>query len=440
MRQKTAYILLVVLILASFSNINPVTPQEEEIVYIVPLEGVIDGGQAAFFKRAFNEAAENGATKVIVEIDTPGGRLDSVLEMETVMRRSPVPSAAFITGGAISAGALIAFTPPDLIMAPGTTIGAAEARMGEERADEKTLSLWRETLGGAAEEHGRNKEIAEAMVDVDIEIPGLIEEGKLLTMSARSALEWGMADEILENRQEVLEYLGLENARIVEVEKSLAENIASIVTSPYISPILLTLGFYGLLMEVYSAGWGVPGIIGLVSLTLFFGGHLIAGFAGVESILLFIVGIALILVEVFVTPGFGVAGIGGMIALIASIILASVSVNQALISMTIMLVGTIILFLLSFKFVTTRNVWKRLILGDKMETEQGYVSAKASLVDLLGKEGVTVTPLRPAGTMEVEDGERVDVVTEGSFIDSNTNVKVIKVEGSRVIVRKTGSS
>ncbi|MGF7185489.1 membrane-bound serine protease (ClpP class) [Desulfitispora alkaliphila] len=434
MLKRITTLILILLLMLSLVGVNSWAQNEQ--VYIIPVEGTIDGGEAAFFERAFNEAEAAGAQLVLVEINTPGGRLDSVMDMEQTMRRSDIPIAAFVTGGAISAGALIAFSAPDLYMAPGTTIGAAEARMGEERADEKTLSYWRESLGGAAERHGRDKLIAEAMVDVDIEIPGLIDAGKLLTMTANTALEWEMIDGIFDTREQVLAELGFEGAGVAEVEKGPAEHLASLVTNPFISPILLTLGFYGLLLELYSAGWGISGTIGLISLGLFFGGHLIAGFAGIESLILFLAGIILVLVEVFVTPGFGVAGIGGVIALIASIVTASISFNQAIISLAAMSFGTVLLFLLSFRFFKTRNFWKRVVLGDKMETDKGYVSADSSLVELLGKEGVTLTPLRPAGTIEIEDGRRVDVVTEGSFIGNNTDVKIVKVEGTRVIVRK----
>lgn len=435
MLKRLSYLLLSLLFIIILGFPNS-TFAENNTVYVIPVQGTIDGGQAAFFKRAYNEAVENNATHILLEIDTPGGRIDSAVEMGKIIRNADIHTIAFVEGGAISAGALITISATDVFMAPGSTIGAAEPRMGDQPADEKTLSYWTKQLESAAEATGRDPKVAAAMSDAAIQIPGVVEAGKLLTLTANEAVQLKMADDIFTSREEVLSNLNLENAKIVVTEPGLAENIASLVTNPYISPILLTIGFYGLLMEVYSAGWGVPGTMGLISLALFFGGHLIAGFAGIEAVLLFALGVILLGFEVFVTPGFGVAGIGGLAALIASIFVASISTHQAIISLIVVFLGTIILFLLTFRLVTAGRLWRNLILGDKLNAEGGYSSANVNLVNYLGREGTTVTPLRPSGTVEFDDGERLDVVTEGGFISSQTRVKIIKVEGVRVLVRQ----
>ncbi|MDW7674802.1 MAG: ATP-dependent Clp protease proteolytic subunit, partial [Bacillota bacterium] len=377
--------LLSLLLLAGF---NSPSASQGDTVYIIPIEGTIDGGMAAFVNRAYSEAEANGATRVILEIDTPGGRIDSAVEVGQTIMNSTVPSIAYVRGGAISAGVLITLSAPDVVMSPGSTIGAAEPRMGEEKADEKTVSYWTKQLQEAAEVHGRDKEVAGAMSDADIAIPGVVDKGKLLTLTSAEALELGIADILLATRQEVIDHYELTEANIVETRPGLAENIASLVTNPYISPILLTIGFYGLLMEVYSAGWGVPGTMGIVALSLFFGGHLIAGFAGIEAILLFIGGVIMLAMEVFVTPGFGIFGIGGIAALIASIFVASVSTQQAMISLTVVLVGTIVLFVLTFRFISAGKYWRSLVLGDKLDAERGYSSANSNLLEYLGREGV----------------------------------------------------
>jgi membrane-bound serine protease (ClpP class) len=439
MAKRMAWMVLLMMLAAvGFNNAGNAGTADNGngFVYVVPIQGIIDGGAAAFVKRAYREAEAKGANLVLLEIDTPGGRLDSAVSIWQTIINSPVPSAAYVRGGAISAGVLITLSAPDIIMAPGSTIGAAEPRMGEERANEKTVSYWTKQLEEAAEMHGRDKKIAGAMSDADIEIPGVVDKGKLLTLTSKEAVDHGMADAVLATRGEVLQHLGLSGARIEETNPGLAENIASLVTNPYISPILLTIGFYGLLMEVYSAGWGVPGTMGIIALALFFGGHLIAGFAGIEAIILFVAGVVLLIIEVFVTPGVGVAGIGGIAALIASIFVASVSVQQAMISLTVVLVGTVILFILTFKFVTAGKFWRAIVLGDKLDAEHGFSAADTGLAERLGLEGVTITPLRPAGTMEFAGGERLDVVTEGGFVPARARVKVVKIEGVRVLVRE----
>ena len=437
MAKKISYILLLSLFLTvAFTGITPISAQQDNLVYIIQVEGIIDGGKAAFLNRAFNEAVANGATGIILEIDTPGGRIDSAVQMGKTILNSPVHTIAFVRGGAISAGVLLTISAQNVVMAPGSTIGAAEPRRGEQRADEKTLSFWTKQLEGAAEVRGRDKQLVAAMSDAEIEIPNVIEKGRVLTLTAEESLELGLADHIFSTRGEILQEYGFTGAKVVELKPGLAENIASLVTNPYVSPILLTIGFYGLLMEVYSAGWGVPGTMGLIALSLFFGGHLIAGFAGVEAIILFVLGVVLLAVEVFVTPGFGVAGVGGIAALIASILLASISMEQAFISLAVVFIGTILLFVLTFRFVTAGKFWRKLVLGDKLDAQSGFSSANTSLTNYLGREGITITPLRPAGTIEFDDGDRLDVVTEGNFIGAQVLVKIVKVEGSRILVRE----
>jgi membrane-bound serine protease (ClpP class) len=226
----------------------------------------------------------------------------------------------------------------------------------------------------------------------------------------------------------------LTGARVVEAQPTSAEKMARFVTSPYVSPILLTIGIAGLILELLTAGWGIAGTVGLISMALYFGGHIIAGFSGWEAVLLFIVGVILMLVEAFIIPGFGVAGIAGLGAMIFSIFLTSVSVEQAIISLIIAIIGTVVLIVLSFKFMKTRRMWNRLILGVRQENKEGYVAPIMNLSELYGAEGVTLTPLRPAGSAEIK-GMRVDVVSEGNFIPPETKIQVVKIEGTRVVVR-----
>ncbi|MGI6686263.1 MAG: NfeD family protein [Bacillota bacterium] len=405
-----------------------------DLVYVVPIEGTIDPALASFVDRIYDEAEDMGAARVILEIDTYGGYIDAAITISERVMLSPLPTSSFVTKKAISAGALITLSGEKIFMAPGTTMGAAEPRKGEEKADEKVVSMWSQKLRAAAETYGRDGEIAAAMADADIEIEGLKAKGKLLTLTQKQALDLKMADFSAGSREEVLELSGLKQVKVVEGELSSAEKISRFSTSPYVSPILLTIGVAGLVLELLTVGWGVAGTIGLISMGLFFGGHIIAGFSGWESLLLFIVGVILMLVEAFLIPGFGVAGIAGLGAMIFSIIMVSVSIEQAIISLIIAIFGTVVLVALSFKFMKTRRMWNRLILGERQEKTEGYVAPEANLSELLDMEGITLTPLRPAGSAEI-NGMRVDVVTEGGFVPRETKIKVVKVEGTRVVVR-----
>ena len=291
-------------------------------------------------------------------------------------------------------------------------------------------------LASAAEAQGRDPEIAMAFADRDMVIEGVVEEGKLLTLTTREALELGMVDYQVQNREELLDLFGLENPRIINADPTTTERIARFLTNPLISPILLTLGIAGLAIEFLTAGgFGIFGLIGLGSLALFFTGFIVLGMSNWTVVLLFILGILLLIGEAF-APGFGILGIGGLLSIIASIVLVSPSFEAALISLTVALIGTIILVPISFKFLAVRGVWQKLILGSKLGTEEGYVAAKKELADYINKEGVAINTLRPAGTMELEDGTRLDVVSSGDYIPKDSKVRVVKVEGNRIVVQK----
>jgi membrane-bound serine protease (ClpP class) len=405
-----------------------------DLVYVVPIEGNIDPALATFVDRVYDEAEEMGAARVILEIDTYGGYIDAAIRIKERVMLSDVPTSTFVEKKAISAGALIALSGEKIFMAPGTTMGAAEPRVGTEKADEKVLSMWAQELRAAAETYGRRGDIAAAMADADIEIEGVKPKGKLLTLTQQQALDLKMADFAAGSREEILELSDLSGAKVIVGKLSSAEKLARFATSPYVSPVLLTIGIAGLIFELLTVGWGVAGVIGLISMALYFGGHIIAGFSGWEAVLLFIIGVILMLVEAFIIPGFGIAGIAGLGAMVFSIIMTSVSMEQAIISLIVAIFGTVVLVVASFKFMKTRRMWNRLILGERQEKREGYIAPEKDLENLYGAEGVALTPLRPAGSAEI-NGTRVDVVSEGGFVPPETKVKVVKIEGTRVVVR-----
>lgn len=404
-------------------------------VLVIPVEDTIEKGLEAFISRAIDKGEKEQVDYVIIQLDTPGGRLDAAVDIANKINHTSLTSIALIKGRAISAGSLLALSCDIIAMQPGSTLGDAEPYIGQERAGEKILSDWRGKLEATAEAKGRNPEIAAAFADRDIEIPDVIEKGKLLTLTPEKALSLGMADYIVKDKGELMQVLGVEDANFISTAPSMAEKIARLVTNPFVAPLLLTIGLAGLIIEVITAGFGFFGIIGLTSLALFFGGHLIAGFSGWGSVLLFLIGLILLFIEIFI-PGFGIFGIGGIAALITSIFLISTSFEAALISLTIAIIGTIILVLISLKFLSTRGFWKRLILGNKMKTEEGYIASSEGLRDFVNKEGIALTDLRPAGTMQLDDGQRLDVVTSGEFIARESKIKVVKVEGNRIVVQK----
>lgn len=403
-------------------------------VFVIPLEAAIDPGLASFVERSYREAELSNTDLVLLEIDTPGGRIDAAEKIKQTINESTLKTIALVKGGAISAGAYLALACPEIAMLPGAIIGDAEPQLGGKRADEKLVSYWAAEMGAAAEKNGRERLIAMAMADRDLEIPGLVEKGKLLTLTYQQAKEYGYTDYLVANRAELLKVLNLAEANIKEAVLSPAEKITRLITHPFLAPLLLTLGIAGLIIEVFTVGWGIAGFIGLFSLSLYFGGHLLAGFTGWEAILLFLLGLILLAIEIFI-PGFGLPGISGLVCLVISIVLAAPSWEAGIISLVLAIIGTIILLLFSFKFLTKRGFWERLVLGIKYQKETGYVPQSKDLSIYVGQRGVALTILRPAGTIELADGTKLDVVTEGEFIPRGENVEIILAEGIRVVVR-----
>lgn len=402
-------------------------------VYVIPIKDTIDPGLAKFVARSYQEAEKIKADMVLLEIDTPGGRIDAALEIRNTIRNSAIPTTALVKGGAISAGSLITLASKTIAMQPGATIGDAEPRSGTQRADEKVVSYWAKEMAATAEVNGRNPEIAVAMADRDVSIPGLVEKGKLLTLTYQEAARLGYSDYTVNDRNELLSKLGLDGAEVIVAEASAAEKLTRFVTNPFVAPLLLTLGIAGIIIEFLTVGWGIAGVIGLASLALYFGGHLLAGFTGWEAVLLFLLGLILLVVEALV-PGFGLPGIGGILSIIASIVLAAPSWETGVVSLVMSLVGTIVLVLLSLKVLTKRKFWSRLVLPLKYNKEEGYISQSQDLSKYVGLRGVAYTILRPAGIMELDDGTRLDVVTEGDFIPKGSRVVVDRVEGMRIVV------
>ncbi len=429
--KRTVWVLLCFFLLAG--GLTASAAEEEPPVFVIYLHGDIDLGLPAYLQRALTQAEEAGAAGVILDINTFGGRVDAATELRDLILESPLPTTAYVRRG-WSAGALVALAADNLIMAPGSSIGAAEPRVGDQPADEKTVSALRQEFAATAQAQGRDPELAEAMVDKGVEIPGVVARGELLTLSAQRAVELDLAQAVTDDLSLVPGEVGWPESYLVAEEPSLAERLARFFTNPVLSPILLTLGFTGLILELYSPGWGVPGSVGLISLGLYFGGHVVAGLAGWAVLGLFLLGVVLLGVEILAVPGFGLPGVTGIVAIIGSIMLAAPNLTLAVIYILVALAGTTVLLVWLIRYASRQSRWKRLILTDKLDKEHGY-SAGAELSYLSGRQGVTVTPLRPAGIAEIE-GQRLDVVSEAAFVAADREIEVLRVEGSRILVRE----
>lgn len=437
MRKKFFLFLIAIAFILSFYQSYSSQPKAEtnQKVYVIPVEETVEKGLSQYIKRNVSEAESQKVDHIILEIDTLGGAVDGAMEIADTLRASKIPITAYINRRAISAGAYIALNADQIYMAPGSQMGSAAIITGDgNAADDKAQSLWLSEMRESAERNGRDPKYALAMADKDVDVPEYgAGKGDLLTLETKQALEVGYSEGTATDRKDLLTQLNLQDATIIEAEESLAEKIARFITNPVVVPILLSIGSLGLVVELYSPGFGVPGFMGLSALLLFFYGHLVAGLAGMESIILFVLGIIFIVAEFFV-PG-GILGILGFASIITSLYVASGDFVHMTISLLISFAVAITASILLVKVFGKRmNIFKKLILRDSTNTESGYVSS-VSRKELVGVEGVALTTLRPAGTAILGD-ERLDVVTEGGYITKGNKVKVVKVEGSRIVVRE----
>jgi len=429
-------LLLIIILFVFFSLISLNTyANEKDIVYLISVKGTIDLGLSSYVNRALEEAVSNKANAIILEIDTFGGRVDAATKIRDKIMDLTIPSVAYVKNRAWSAGALIALSAEYILMDRSASIGAAEPRP----ADDKNISALKAEFTSTALSRGRSEEIAAAMVDKDIEIIDIIEKDKILTLNSAQAIKLNFIDGNASNIEEVLNFLQLNNNKIVYVYPNWAENVSRFVTNPVVSPLLLSIGFLGLIIEFWTLGWGIAGSIGIISLSLFFGGHIIVGLAGLETIVLFIIGFLLILAEIFIIPGFGLAGIGGIAAILASIFLTFGNITQATYSILIALGLSIIGFFLLIKYLPSTRTWRKFVLSTEQKKELGYIVGTKDLKRLTGKEGLAITPLRPSGIAEV-DGKKLDVITQGEYIISNSKIKIISVEGNKIIVEAIDAS
>ena len=419
-----------------------------QVVYVAMIEGIIDLGLAPFVHRVLNEAAREKASAVILEINTFGGRVDAAVLIRDALLNAQVRTVAFVNRRAISAGALISLAAQNIVMADGATIGAATpVQMGQPGAgaqpvEEKTVSYVRKEFRATAETRKRPPLVAEAMVDADVAIPDVIEKGKLLTLTTEEALKLKVADFNVNSIEDLLKQLELPGAEIRRLSENWAENLVRFLTHPIVSSLLMTVGMLGIILEIRTPGFGIPGALGISSLALFFWGHWLVQLAGWEELMLFGAGLVLLFLELFVIPGFGIAGVAGIGALLAGLSLSMIGggasweyIIRAVSHVVFSLLLALLASLLMLRWLPRLPFGRRLILETGLGTGQMYASAPESDISWLGKQGMTISPLRPAGIAEIQD-QRIDVVSDGEFIESEAPIIVTRVDGNRIVVRR----
>lgn len=448
---------------AAAASADPPRPAPGAAVYVIPVRSQIEGALLYVIRRGLAEAKQQNAAAIILVMDTPGGTLNSASDIVRSIQASPVPVYTFIEKDAFSAGAIIALSTRAIYMAPGAVVGDAlpilmspfgGVQDMSEGLEEKSVSAVAALIRAAAQSAGHDPEVAEKMVRRENELKigddVISPAGQLLTLTAEEAARPGrhpdrplLSAGTHSDIHSVLKALGLANHPIRELEITTVERVARVIAGA--APILMILGFLGIYIEIKTPGIGLPGILGAICLGLFFWGHHIAGLAGMEDLLIFAAGVLLLLVEIFLIPGFGITGVLGILLILFSLVGAMTrmipggpvlpgwtDLHIPILKMGVAIFGTGAGALLLGRFLPRSALGSRLTLAASTSAAEGYTAAPDTSA-LVGQTGVALTPLRPAGVIRV-GAERLDVVTAGQFLDAGATVQIIEAHGNRIVV------
>ena len=437
-------------------------------VVVVPLRGEVAPSLLAFLRRAVKTAESDEASAIIFEMNTYGGRLDSAADIVNALNQTKIPTYTFINTNAGSAGALIAIATQHIYMSPVSAIGAAAPILptGEDlpaTAKEKTISYWSALIRGSAIKNGHNPDIAEAFMNKDKEVKigerVVHPKGAILTLNAREATEQVngkplLADGVADSITDLTKKAGL-RGNIATVQPTGFEQIAFWITT--LAPLLLLGGILGAYLEFKIPGATWPGIISAICFALFFLGHYLAGLAGWEVVALFILGMVLVLIEIFFfVHSTIVFGIVGVFLMLASLLLTMVDrypgqnffptgkvLAIPLFNMFIAIVGSFIVIALLARYLPRTSIYRRFALMDSNPPGPSLAGVPRQFATALalapGMQGTAITVLRPSGKARFAD-HLVDVVTEGEFIAPQTPVTVIQTDGMRVVVKSAAQA
>ncbi|WP_207533166.1 NfeD family protein [Desertivirga arenae] len=424
---------------------------QKQTVYVFEMKDEIGPAAWRLTQKAFAKAKESGAEAIIIDMNTYGGMVEYADSIRTKILNSPIRTIVFIENNAASAGALISIACDKIYMSPSANIGAASVVNEKgEVLPEKYQSYMRGRMRATAEATKRNPLIAEGFVDPEVEIPGLKPKGKVLTLTATEALKVGYCDAEVAGIDAVIKAEDLGGSTIINHQVSLLDKVLSFLISPAISGLLIILIIGGIYFEMQAPGIGFALLVSVVASLLYFAPLYLEGLAEHWEIGLFLLGIILLLLEVFVIPGFGVAGILGIVCLIAGLALSLVlndwfdftvtgpeKLTTAVLTVIGAMVAAIIVSVIFGKSLMRSPVFQRLVLQDEQRSQQGYVSGR-QVGALIDKTGVAKTDLRPSGKIVI-DGKWYDGVSLDGFINQGSEVLVVKQENYNVFVRKINS-
>ena len=455
-------------------------------IFVIPFRGQTDELNYHALKRRLANAADAGADLVVIDLDSPGGPVSSSISIAKLIGGfDKVPIVVYVSGHALSGGAMAALGSPTIVMGRSSTIGASQPVMMTPNKDspvqpapEKAVSVVRAVVRTHAQNNGYPSVLCEAMVDPSIRVhevdmvdgtkryvdqngfEGLEQsdawdnvkghriicaKDKLLTLTEKEALAYGIAKLTVAERSEVIDHYGVKDARVTEVLKTPGEQIIDVINAPVLTSLLMLVGLGSLYFALKTPGFGVPETLAIACFAVFFFSKAVVGQADVLEIAMFVVGLALIALEIFVIPGFGVVGIAGVLMVVVSLVLAlqdftvpsssiewGITVGNVAQVMVAAVLATLGFFALVPLVPHTPGL-RRLVHQTAASAETGYVAQSGERHGLVGSRGVAITHLRPAGRVEIA-GEVLDVVTQGELIDAGDPVRVCQVNGNRIIV------
>ena len=433
------------IIFTTFISKNIFSQDNAKVYVIKKLEfQEINRWYAAYIKKAIKKAEEEGASLIILELDTPGGLLSSALSIKNYIIESDIPVVAYINKNALSAGALISLSCEAIYMSDGSIIGAATPVYMKgneiEKASEKEISAMRAAMRSSAERSKKNVRIAEAMVDETIILSkrndGIdLDDKTLLTLSVEEALKVNIADGKANSIIDIIKLRNLsENSTIINVEEEKYDYILRFLINPAVLSALISIGIIGVYIELKTPGFGIGGVISIIAFSIFFFAQVFVGESGFLAPAIFFLGIVLLAIEIFVIPGFGITGILGILGIVAGIFM-SFGINniaQATLVVFVSLIADIILIIILARFILKSKGFKNIVA---LETDTAGYHSSVSYDNLLGCEGITDTFFRPSGNIIIND-KKYDAITEGEFINKGVKIKVILVEGNKIVIKE----
>lgn len=439
----TLFFLFIGLLFCTGSFAQDTTKQK---VFLMEISSEIDPRTNRYTQLALDEATRIEADHILLKLNTYGGAVNDADAIRLRLLEYPKPIYVFIDKNAASAGALISIACDSIYMAPGANIGAATVVGADgQAAPGKYQSYMRSIMRSTAETNGRNPRLAEAMVDASVD--STLSAGQVLTLTTSEAIEHGFCEGRASNIEEVLQQLNLQDAELIRYELSTTNKIISFFLNPLISGILILIIIGGLWFELQTPGVGFPLMAAIVAGILYLTPFYLNGLAEHWEILLFVAGIVLIALEVFVVPGFGVTGISGIVLVFLSLLLIMVN-NQAfdftfvsserlmesLVSVLLGMVGAVVIVVLTWKRVMGSRALQHVVLSNEFHSKEGYRSAD-SAEHLIGKMGTAYTRMAPSGRIMIDDNI-YDAQARDGFIEKGESVQVIDQSTFALRVKK----